>query len=262
MPKISEEIQINSSLCKTIYQYPELGSTNNLAREFIEKDKKMGFSIVAKTQTAGQGSGGRFWESPFGGLWSSLAVQPQINLHQLGIVPILTSIGIAKALETFNIPIMLKWPNDLLFQNNRKKIGGILVEGKVTQFTLHYLIIGFGINVNNKRDQFSAVLRKKVTSTLIETDTKLDLIDLLKSIINQIEKQFEILKSKGVITIIEEWKQHPNILGMDVIITNKDEKVRGKVIDISRFGQLILNTQNNEEMTFSTGTVTLLDNDD
>jgi BirA family biotin operon repressor/biotin-[acetyl-CoA-carboxylase] ligase len=262
MPEITESLQLNSKLCHTIYRYSDVGSTNNLARKFIEEDKKYGFCILAKTQTAGQGSSGRFWESPSGGLWSSLAIQPQINLHQLGIVPILSSIGIAKALETFNIETMLKWPNDLLIQRNWKKIGGILVEGKTTQFNLHYLIIGFGININNSIDQYSAELRNKITSTLEETNMELDLIKLLKKIIFHIEKRFDIIKSKGVMPIIDEWKNHPNILGMDIVVTNRDGVFRGKAIDISSFGQLILKSYNDEKITISTGTVSFLENND
>ncbi len=262
MPDVIETLQVNHDLCNTIYIYSDVGSTNDIARKFIEEDKKINFCILAKTQTAGQGSSGRFWESPSGGLWSSLAIQPQINLHHLGIVPILSSIGIAKALDTFNVKTMLKWPNDLLIQHNLKKIGGILVEGKVTQFSLHYLIIGFGININNTINQYSPALRNKVTSTLEETNMEIDLITLLKKIILNIERRFDILQSKGVTSIIDEWKNHSNILGMDVIITNKDGVFRGKAREISSFGQLILKNSTEEQITISTGTVSFIENND
>ncbi|UCE13051.1 MAG: biotin--[acetyl-CoA-carboxylase] ligase [Candidatus Heimdallarchaeota archaeon] len=178
MPSSIKEIQTTSKLCPKVYRYTELGSTNNIARQIIENEDQIGFAIVAETQTAGQGQGGRFWESPRGGLWISLAIKPSIELPYLGMIPILSAVGIANALETFDIEVMLKWPNDILIPRNLRKVGGILAEGKVTQLSLDYLIIGVGINVNNTIEQFSLPLQEEITTLFEEFQKKINLDNL------------------------------------------------------------------------------------
>lgn len=257
MPDFIQEILIHSKLCPRIYYYAEVGSTNNLARKTIEKKNLIGFAITAKTQSAGKGQGGRFWESPSGGLWSSLAIQPKIELSLLGIIPILSAVGIAMALETFDIKTMLKWPNDILIRHNLKKIGGILVEGKVTQLSLEYLIIGIGLNINNTLNQYSKTLQEQTTTVYEEFNKEIDLNILLQEIICQIDGLFETLRSDGVQPLLNKWKQKDNILGMDVIVRSPEGEYRGKAVDISPYGQLVLEMPNSEKAVISNGTVIL-----
>ncbi|MHA2293821.1 MAG: biotin--[acetyl-CoA-carboxylase] ligase, partial [Candidatus Hodarchaeales archaeon] len=216
--------------------------------------------IVTKTQTRGRGQRGRTWESPNGGLWTSLAIRPQNELKHLAIVPILSAVGIAKALESFDIRIMLKWPNDLIFKDNLRKIGGILVEGSITQFSIDYLIIGIGINVNTVLNQYSLSLRSKITTILEEYQVEINLLVLLKRIIFQIEECFSVLKNQGISSLLREWKKRDSLLGKKVIIKDSRRDYRGTVAGISPNGQLILNTSKSGEFKISTGTVILINN--
>ncbi|MFX0123035.1 MAG: biotin--[acetyl-CoA-carboxylase] ligase [Candidatus Hodarchaeota archaeon] len=252
--------KIHSDLCPRIYTYADVDSTNNVARELIEENNQIGFAVVAERQSAGRGQGGRVWESPQGGLWTSLAIQPQIELSQLGMIPILSAVGIAKALEIFEIETLLKWPNDILIKHNLKKIGGILVEGKVTQFFLDYLIIGIGLNINSTLDQYSKLLRDQITTIFEEFERKIDLNRLLQEIIRQIEDSFESLRLYGAKSILEEWKEKDNIIGMNVIVQNPEGKYQGKVVDISQRGHLVLEISDSNRIELFTGTVSIQEN--
>ncbi|UCG90124.1 MAG: biotin--[acetyl-CoA-carboxylase] ligase [Candidatus Heimdallarchaeota archaeon] len=255
MPDFIEEIVTQSKLCSKIYSYDEVDSTNNLARNLIEEKNQVGFVIVAQRQSSGKGQADRLWESPTGGLWSSLAIRPQIELSSLGMVPILSAVGITKALETFDVKTKLKWPNDILISHNLKKIGGILVEGKLTQFSLDYLIIGIGLNINNTVDQYSPALQEQITTVFEEFNMKIDLSQLLLEIINQIEDSFEILRSYGALALLNEWKQKDNILGMNVIVQSPEGEYHGKAVDISPNGQLVLEISESKKVNITTGTV-------
>lgn len=258
MPDLVKEKLVHSKLCPRIYSYAEVGSTNDLARKLIEKKNQIGFVIVAEKQTAGKGQEGRFWESPNGGLWSSLAIQPQIELKLVGMVPIISALGIANALETFDIRTLLKWPNDILVRHNLKKIGGILVEGKITQFSLNYLIIGIGLNINNTLNQFSIALQDQITTVYEEFNVEIDLDILLQEIIQQIEDCFRILKSYGPQPLLSEWKKKDNILGMNIIVQSPEGEYQGKAVDISPYGQLVLEISESDKVIIPTGTVTFL----
>ncbi|MFX0183977.1 MAG: biotin--[acetyl-CoA-carboxylase] ligase [Candidatus Hodarchaeota archaeon] len=260
MTKINQEKHVNSKLCPIIFKFTELGSTNNLARKYIEDENNIGFVIAAETQTAGYGQRGNYWESPRGGLWCSLAIKPYMELQSLGVVPILSSVGIAKTLRKYNVNTTLKWPNDILLSKSFKKLGGILVEGKITQYSLNYLIIGIGLNINNTLTQYSRPLRSKITTTYEELNKEISLDKLLGDIIKQIDESFEKLRSKGVRAILEDWKQHDNILGMDIVVQDSEKEYHGKAVDISPYGHLVLKTSDSNIKNISNGRIILFKN--
>ena len=259
MPRLMKKTLISSNMCPNIYLYSEVSSTNRIAEHLIEEKNKIGFAVVARSQTAGQGQGKRIWESPQGGLWASLVLQPQIELSQLGVIPILSAVGIGTALETFGVNVLLKWPNDILYTPNLKKIGGILVEAKVTQLSLNYLIIGIGLNINNTLDQYSRQLQDQITTVYEEYNKEIDLNRLLQNIINQIEELFECLRRNGSQSILEKWRRRDNIIGRRVIVHTPDGNYHGKVTDISQHGHLILKNSKSNLIKIPTGTVLIED---
>ncbi len=250
------EYWIDSKLSPLIFKYGEVGSTNNIARKLIEENN-IGFTVISEVQTAGQGSGDKFWESPRGGLWCSLAIIPKIEIPLLGIVPILSAVAIAEVLDEYNIKTVLKWPNDILLKSNLKKIGGILVEGKTTQMTLNYLIIGIGLNINTTLDQYSHPLRKEITTVFDELKREIDLDILTKKIIFKIEEMCKIMNERGVTPLLENWRSRDNILGMKVKVQTPETEVIGIARDITKYGQLILEIENQEKISISSGSLSI-----
>lgn len=259
MPALLKKTLINSELCPNIYNYSEVSSTNDVAERLIVEKNKIGFAVVAERQSAGKGQGKRNWESPQGGLWASIVIRPQIELSQLGIIPILSAVGIAEALEAFGVKVLLKWPNDILKAHNLKKLGGILIEAKVTQFSLKYLIIGIGLNINSKLNQYSKELQNQITTVYEEYDKELDIVKLLHEIIYQIEVLFESLRHNGTQSILEKWRKKDNIIGMSVIVQTPEGEYQGKVADISQYGQLVLENSKSNLIKIPSGTVLIQD---
>ncbi|MFW9778304.1 MAG: biotin--[acetyl-CoA-carboxylase] ligase [Candidatus Heimdallarchaeota archaeon] len=258
MPDPVKTDKTGVDLCHTIFYFDEIGSTNRLAKKFVEKQAQIGVAIVAATQTAGKGYKDDFWESPRGGLWASLAIRPEIELRYIGLVPIIAAVGIARALQNFEITPLLKWPNDLLVTSNHKKLGGIIVESSVTQFSLNYLIIGFGLNLNTRLNQYSRSLRDRVTSTLEELQREIPLDELLLEIIKKTVGGIDELKTHGVQALLDAWKGFPNILGMKVQVLTRDQDYEGTAIGLGKYGHLILKTPESQEVALSNGTVMLL----
>ncbi|TNE27991.1 MAG: biotin--[acetyl-CoA-carboxylase] ligase, partial [Alphaproteobacteria bacterium] len=115
-------------------------STNIFAREHLEH----GTVITAACQTAGRGRYGRDWTSPEGNLYLSLVWQVR-DFDAAGKYAFLTALAMADALKNAvdenDLPLQLKWPNDVLL--NGKKLCGILLEAETKEDQL-YLIIGAG----------------------------------------------------------------------------------------------------------------------
>ena len=92
------------------------------------------------------------------GLTFSLILYDLKNLHKL---PFMIGVSVCEALKEFNFKIKLKWPNDIIL--NDKKIGGILCESKNIN-NGKTVVIGLGMNVNEKADDFPDNLRKSAIS--------------------------------------------------------------------------------------------------
>ncbi|MBU3625541.1 biotin--[acetyl-CoA-carboxylase] ligase [Polynucleobacter sp. JS-Safj-400b-B2] len=113
---------------------------------------------IAHKQTAGKGRAGRSWlANPEDSLCFSLAFPFKSTVAELSGLSLLVGLaviaGIAQACnlseaELQAAGLQLKWPNDLLL--NQNKLGGILIEGGQTKAgEPTWMIIGVGLNLRN-----------------------------------------------------------------------------------------------------------------
>ncbi|MGI6045301.1 MAG: biotin--[acetyl-CoA-carboxylase] ligase [Eggerthellaceae bacterium] len=124
-------------------------STNTCVKEAIDALAPEGTAYLAFMQEKGYGRQGRTWVSPYGGLYTSLLLQPPISAVNLGPLTLVVGLCTRNALvsvakEIFGIDldheIRIKWPNDIVWETG--KLGGISSEiyhGSVC--------IGIGVNV-------------------------------------------------------------------------------------------------------------------
>ena len=123
-----------------IQSFKTLDSTQDqLHRQIAQGQDVHGVIVVAGHQTAGRGRNGKVWQSPRGGSYQSVAFRCQKGKPQAGLITIAIGVCIAESMALRNIPIKVKWPNDLYLGDH--KIGGIL--GELSRGSL---ILGVGIN--------------------------------------------------------------------------------------------------------------------
>ncbi|UCE13052.1 MAG: hypothetical protein JSV04_12775 [Candidatus Heimdallarchaeota archaeon] len=77
-------------------------------------------------------------------------------------------------------------------------------------------------------------------------------------IILELEKGFDKLRSSGVHSLLAEWKQKKNILGMNIKVQSPKGEYEGRAINISKFGQLVIELPDSNRVHIPTGTVTLI----
>ena len=146
--KLLDLLEGDLGLDLDIHIYYTLPSTNQKLAELVaQENAPPGTIIIARSQTAGQGQRGKHWDSATGGLYLSLALAPDlpaINIHQLtvGIVW-----GIAWNLRQQGLPVLIKWPNDLILDG--RKLGGILTQTRISRGNIKSAIVGVGINYAN-----------------------------------------------------------------------------------------------------------------
>lgn len=143
---------------------PETDSTNTqlLARGRAGDTAPM--LLAAHSQTAGRGRHGRQWiAQPGDSLTFSLGLP--LDLEQVpgggSALSLAVGLAIAEALDAglgslpgpASVPITLKWPNDLWWQ--QRKLGGILIEATPAPGLTagqRWVVIGVGINLRPQHD--------------------------------------------------------------------------------------------------------------
>jgi len=130
------------------YLYDTLTSTNDQVW-LLEKDESINFPFVvmARQQTAGKGQRGNIWQSPLGGLYLSLGLELNLPVDYLHHLTLFSVGAIASAFNQINIPVKIKWLNDLILEG--KKLGGILWETKIEKGIIKKAVMGVGINYKN-----------------------------------------------------------------------------------------------------------------
>lgn len=139
-------------------------STNDLAKDMADQGAQEGSVILAEEQTAGKGRYRRPWYSSRGmGLYVSVLLRPPRS--EISLLTLVAGLAVAEALyDVLEIKVCLKWPNDLLWEG--KKLGGILSEGSFQGHKLNYVIVGIGLNVNQREEDFPADIKETATSLL------------------------------------------------------------------------------------------------
>ena len=163
-------------------KYKIVKSTNDVAIKLIKKNVAEPTLIISNKQTAGRGRVGKKWISKEGNLFMTIFFkldQNKINFKQFAVLNAFLLRQLISKNTSKNI--MIKWPNDLMYQGF--KFCGILQEViKFNQFD--YLLIGIGLNTN------IAPINKKFKSTCLKniTNKRVNNQKMIKNILTVYEK--------------------------------------------------------------------------
>ena len=240
-----------------------IDSTNLKAKELAGKGCHSGMVVVADEQTAGRGRLGRDWYSPKGsGLWLSIILRPDLPPLDSPLLTVIASLAVLEALQELeeglaaggqqgNKKLQIKWPNDILLGG--KKLAGILTELSLSS-KINYAVVGIGINVN--QEKFPAELGSIATSLKREYKKEIDRLELFEKLILSFERYYSRLVNNEGSELIQEWKERMDITGREVSIHDNERTYQGRVLDIGKLGELLLESEG-EILRFWAGDVSL-----
>ena len=84
---------------KKIHYFNKISSTNSYAKQLIKEFTEEGTIVVADVQTQGRGRKNRLWHSPFGGLWFSIILYPDLPPESGMLITMAVSISVAQAIK-------------------------------------------------------------------------------------------------------------------------------------------------------------------
>jgi BirA family biotin operon repressor/biotin-[acetyl-CoA-carboxylase] ligase len=140
-----------------LYVFDSIPSTNQKLWELIDRGVKPTIAAIALQQSSGRGQWGKQWQSQLGGLYLSVALTTDLKLKDSFHLTLATALGIANILRDRNVPVLLKWSNDLILQG--RKLGGIKTEIRTQQEYIKQAVIGVGINWINPTPEVGISLR-------------------------------------------------------------------------------------------------------
>src|SRR5271157_645466 len=162
-----------------IHFFTEVESTNNALFRLARDGAPHGTVVIAECQTKGKGRLNREWQSPPGcNIYASIALRPPIAPVYAPQITLMTGVAVAELLSGYCTGgVTLKWPNDV--QIKGKKVCGILAEMSASfQGSVDFVIVGIGINVNIRKNDFDESIRDIATSLAEEAGHNISRLDL------------------------------------------------------------------------------------
>ena len=136
-------------------------STNAELASRARRSPLPGFTtVVTDDQTAGRGRLDRSWIAPAG---SALAISVLIDPgplppERLGWLPIAAGVAMTGVVADLlpGAAVGFKWPNDVLVE--ARKLAGVLVEPQLKAGRIEFAIVGIGLNLGHRAEDWPAHL--------------------------------------------------------------------------------------------------------
>ena len=141
----------------------------------------------------------------------------------------------------------IKWPNDLILQG--RKLGGILTEMETESDRMSHVVLGMGLNVHTQ--DFPPDLSALAVS-LAQAGCACSRRDLLRAWLISLDKLYDLFLAGRFSEILERWRRACVTLGAHVAVTQGSRVIRGRAVDVSPDGALVVeNESGGREMVVS-----------
>lgn len=244
-------------ICQHIKYFEKTDSTNNQAKLAAEQNALDKTLFVAECQTGGRGRRGRSWVSPAGsGIWMSLLLRPDIRPESASMLTLVLAVAMVEAIneEVQDANCLVKWPNDIVLNN--KKISGTLTEMSAEMESIHYVVIGIGINVNTT--DFDASIKDMATSIYLETGKKVKRSNIIAAFSRSFKKYYEqFLKTQDLTLLTDRYNELLINKGRTVKAIYADRELVGEALGINKEGELIIKAEDGSETAIRAGEVSV-----
>ena len=243
---------------KEILFFSEIDSTNREARDRAKGGAGEGTVILADSQSCGKGRLGRSWESPPGAnLYFSIILKPPICPSDAPQITLLAGVAVARALSGVSgLKCLIKWPNDILLRG--KKLAGILAEMEGEGSRVGFIILGIGVNLNWRREDFPANLGVTATSLHAESGKEISRAAAAAGLFRELEKEYTAFIREGFTPRLkDEWNRLSWINGKEVTLSLPEGEISGRALGLDTDGALLLLDGKGKTRRFIAGDVSL-----
>ncbi len=244
-------------LGRTLVARREVESTNDLAWDALAEGAPDGAAFVADVQRSGRGRGGRPWHTtPGKGLALSVLLGRECGPGRSpgtggsGALPLAAGLALLRGLERLGLAPRLKWPNDLLV--GPRKLSGILCESRRAASGEAVAVIGVGVNVSQRRDDFPPDLRERATSLALE-GCPAGREAVAAEFLNALEPLWDVLQEAGPQVVLDAWRERATFWGQPVTVRRPGGDLTGIASDLDRDGGLVLRLESGRRVSVFAG---------
>lgn len=244
---------------REVFGFRRAGSTNDIGHHLAAHGCPNGSVVTAESQWGGRGRLGRSWHSPAGrNLLFTAILKPGLPATAAQVHTLLGAVAAARAIKSMHqIPVALKWPNDLVVEG--RKLGGILTELAGKPGRTRHVVVGAGLNVNSSPRDFPAALRATATSLRQVLGGPVRRVPLLRRILEEMDRRYVRLLADGdTERVIDEWRSLTPMIGRIVRISHLRHETEGTAMGVDSDGALLLRTSAGSTVRVLAGEVTYL----
>ena len=168
----------------------ETTSTNASVFERATASTPEGLVVFAERQTAGRGQRKNSWESAAGkGLWFSILLRPKIDIADSPRLAEWAARTVAETIASeLTLPASVKLPNDVIV--SEKKVAGVLIEMRAQPAAPHIAIVGIGVNVNQRPENFSEEVRDRAISLATALRREVDRHEFAIALLRNLDRTY------------------------------------------------------------------------
>jgi BirA family biotin operon repressor/biotin-[acetyl-CoA-carboxylase] ligase len=240
--------------------HASLPSSNDEAFRRAAEGAPEGLVIATEHQSAGRGRMGRSWWDEAGeSTLASVLLRPAIPLARYPLLGIAMACAVAEAAAALapGARFDVKWPNDVL--HDGRKLCGVLAETRVPDVAATPpLVVGFGINVNQRPEAWPDEIRAVATS-LAETvgGSRLDTDAVLRETLSRYDPYVALAAAGDAVGLWERvvpWLAAP---GSPVTVATATRRLRGTVDGYEPNGAVRVRDYAGEVHTLAAGEIPL-----
>ncbi len=217
-----------------VERFTRLDSTNLEALRRARENAPTGLIVRADCQDGGRGQRQRSWHSPPGGLWFTVLLRPT-GLEGLSLAAGLACVRVARRLGA---AASLRWPNDVYV--GERKLAGILTETRMSGSRIESALIGVGLNVNLRAEDFPEDLRPLATSLATEVHRTLDLDEVFERLLDELDRVLDLHIQAGLAGLLPEIRESCSTLGRRVRLLTREGPLVARARTLGPDGSLEL----------------------
>lgn len=233
-------------------------STNTYLKQLALQGASAGTVVTAEEQSAGRGRRGRSFHSPKGsGLYLSLLLRPQVSTQEVTNLTAWVAVALCRGIQACcGLQPQIKWTNDIVL--NQKKVCGILTELSLEPDSdlVDYVVIGCGLNVNQRAQDFPQELASIATSLALALGAPVDRQHLCASLLSSLGTMAQDFPLKKT-DYLKEYRRLCLTPGKKVQVLQGTQSYPATALEIDQDFRLVVEDTQGQIHTLSTGEVSV-----
>ena len=250
-------LQKKNTIGARIDCFDSIDSTNTYLKRIAADSAPDGTAAIAAQQTAGRGRRGRTFQSAADkGVYLSVLLRPQLTADALLPLTGLCAVAMCDAVERVcGVRPQIKWTNDLVL--NGRKLCGILTELGMENGKLSYVVIGIGINVSQRTEDFDGEVKDLATSLECELSREVSKNELAAAMLDALDDLYAALRTGDTADYLAHYRRDCVTIGKEVQLLWQDVHEKVFALDVDEQFGLVVRRENGAVETVRTGEVSV-----